>query len=180
MDMTESLAAKSDQLNATDLLAGPRTFTIEKVTQGSPEQPFDFHLVENPGHPYRPSKGMRRVIARGWGPKAEAYTGRRFTLYCDPTVKWAGAPVGGIKVSHMSDVGDGFTAPLAESKTKRAMHRVDPLPDATPATPAQPQPSVEDVAACTDPEALKVMWRRSGPERRAQIEARVAELNATD
>ena len=176
MDMSDSLVAKSDQLNALDL-AEPRTFTIEKVTKGSAEQPFDFHLVELPGRPYRPSLGMRRIIAKGWGAKniQAVYPGRRLTLFCEPTVIWAGVPVGGIRVSHMSDVGDGFTHPLALSKQKRIEWRVDPLPDA----PAPvPEPSAEEVAASTDVEALKALWRASGPERRAQIEARVAELTA--
>jgi hypothetical protein len=33
-DMTESIAPKSDQLNAEDLLSGPRTFTIKEVRKG--------------------------------------------------------------------------------------------------------------------------------------------------
>lgn len=171
MDMTDSLKAKSDQLNALDLTE-PRTFTIEKVTVGSAEQPFDFHLTELPGRPFRPSKGMRRVIAKGWGPKniGDTYPGKRLTLFCEPSVKWAGAPVGGIRVSHMSDIGNGFEIPLAESRRDRSMYRVEPLPNLAP------QPTADDVAACTDVEQLKAMWRESTPEVRALIEARVTEL----
>lgn len=142
MDMTESLEAKSDQLNAVDLLGGPRTFTIQKVTSGSSsEQPFNFHLAELPGKPWRANKGMRRILARGWGAKniETVYIGRRVTLFCEPEVLWAGAPVGGIRISHMSDIGDGFSTPLAISKTKRISYRVDPLPDAPPA-PSEPTP----------------------------------------
>lgn len=159
MDMTESLVAKSDQLNAVDLTE-PRTFTIEKVTQGSPDQPFNFHLVGLPGRPYRPSKGMRRVMARGWGAKnvETVYPGRRLTLFCEPKVKWAGEPVGGIRISHMSDIGDGFSTPLAESKQKRAMYRVDPLPDLSPI------------------DALKQEWYTATPERQKAIELEVATL----
>ena len=43
--------------------------------------------------------------------------------------------------------------------------------------PAPPEPTAEQVAACTDVDALKAMWKRSGKERRAEIEARVADLN---
>ena len=35
MDMTDSIAPKSDQLNADDLLAGPRTVQVENVTEGA-------------------------------------------------------------------------------------------------------------------------------------------------
>ena len=59
VDLTESIAPKSDQLNAEDLLTGPRTFTVEKVTAGTTEQPVDVHLVEFPGRPFKPfSNGL--------------------------------------------------------------------------------------------------------------------------
>ena len=54
--MTQSIAPKSDQLNAEDLLTGPRTFTITEVVEGNAEQPVNVHLAEMPGRPWRPSK----------------------------------------------------------------------------------------------------------------------------
>lgn len=173
MDLTESIAPKSDQINAEDLLTGPRTFTISEVRAGSAEQPFDFHLAELPGRPYRPSKSMRRVIVDAWGKEGSVYAGRRLTLYRDPEVTFGRDKVGGIKISHLSHIEKRRSLALTVTRGQRKAHTVDPLPDAAP---AQPEPSVEDVAACTDPEALKAMWYPSGPERRAQIEARVAEL----
>jgi len=80
MDLTESIAPKSDQLNAEDLLSGPRTFTIEKVTAGSAEQPVDVHLVEFPGRPFKPSKTVRRIMVAAWGKDSAAYVGRKMTL----------------------------------------------------------------------------------------------------
>jgi hypothetical protein len=61
-DLTESIVPKSDQLNAEDLLTGPRTFTITEVRKGSLEQPVDIHLAEFPGRPFRPSKTVRRIL----------------------------------------------------------------------------------------------------------------------
>jgi len=49
MNLSDSIIPKSDQLNAEDFLAAPRTVTIEKVTAGTAEQPVDVHLVEFPG-----------------------------------------------------------------------------------------------------------------------------------
>lgn len=40
MDMTASIEPKSDQINADDLMTSPRTFTIERVSAGSAEQPL--------------------------------------------------------------------------------------------------------------------------------------------
>ena len=62
MDLTESIAPRSDQVNADDMIGGPATVTIESVVAGSAEQPVDIRLVEFPGRAYRPSKSMRRVL----------------------------------------------------------------------------------------------------------------------
>src|SRR4051812_43789846 len=103
MDLTESIAPRSDQVNADDLIAGPRTFTIREVKAGAAESPFDFMLQET-DRAYRPSKTMRRVIVNAWGPEATNYAGRRLTLYRDPTIQFGGKAVGGIRISHMSDI----------------------------------------------------------------------------
>lgn len=174
MDLTESITPRSDQINAEDLLTGPRTFTIERVAKGLAEQPFDFHLVELPGRPYRPSKSMRRVIVNAWGKESSAYAGRRLTLYRDPEVTFGRDKVGGIKISHLSGIDKPIELALTVTRGKRALHTVAPLPDA-PAAPTAAQ-----IAACTDRNELADWWRRSSPERRAQIEARVAELTPAE
>ena len=134
MDMTDSIIPKSDQLNAEDLLTGPRTFTIAEVKRGTAEQPVDVHLVEFPGRPFKPSKTVRRIMVSAWGADAAAYAGRRMTLYRDPAVRFGGMDVGGIRVSHMSDLAKPLTVVLAVSKGKRAPYVVKPLPaEAAPA-----------------------------------------------
>src|SRR4051794_36812330 len=85
MDISDTLAPNSDQLDAVDLLSGPRTFTIKSVSKGDPEQPVNIHLAEFP-RPWRPGKSMRRVLVASWGPDAATYVGRRVTLYCDNDV----------------------------------------------------------------------------------------------
>ena len=177
MDLTATIVPKSDQINAEDLLAGPVTVTVASVSAGNAEQPVDVHLVEFPGRAYRPSKTMRRVLVRVWGKESDAFAGRRMTLYRDPDVKFGGQKIGGIKISHMSGIDKPVQLALTETRGKRAMHTIQPLPDAAPSSPA-PEPPAETVAECTDLEALKRMWHASGVERRAQIEARVAELKA--
>ncbi len=130
LDMTESIAPRSDQMNAEDLLSGPRTFTIREVSKGaSAEQPIDVHLVEFPdGRPFKPSKTVRRIMVAAWGPDASIYAGRRMTLYRDPAVKFGGMDVGGIRVSHMSHLDKPLSIALAVTKGKRAMYVVKPLP----------------------------------------------------
>lgn len=169
MDLSESIAPKSDQLNADDLMSGPRTFTIEKVTAGTPEQPVNIHLTELPGRPYRPSKSMRRVMVTAWGTEASTYTGHRLTLYRDPEVTFGRDKVGGIKISHLSHLDKRLTLALTVTRGKRAPYVVEPLTEPT-------EPTAEQVAASTDINALKGAWRASSPERRKQIEARVHQL----
>lgn len=176
MDLTDSIAPKSDQINAEDLLSGPRTFTIEKVTAGSSEQPVNVHLREFPGRPYRPSKSMRRVMVAAWGPEASAYAGQRLTLYRDPEVKFGGEKVGGIKISHMSGVDKRLSLALTVTRGKRAPHIVEPLPADAPTTHTEPSP--DEIAACADENELRDMWGKASAGTRKLIEDRVSELRA--
>lgn len=177
MDITESIAPRSDQINYEDVaLTGPVTVTVEKVTAGNAEQPVHIHLVEFPGRPFKPSKTSRRTIVAGWGPETSVYPGRRMTLYGDPSVKWAGKAVGGIRVSHLSHIDKPITLALTETRGQRKTHTIQPLADAPPSPAPTPEPTAEQVAACADVGELRGWWKASGPERQAQIQERVAEL----
>lgn len=130
MDLTESIVPRSDQLNAEDFLTGPRTVTITEVSSGNAEQPVNVHVAEFPDRPFKPSKSMRRVMVAAWGKESSAYVGKRMTLYRDPTVRFGGQDVGGIRVSHMSHIDKRMTLALTVTRGKRAPYIVDPLPDA--------------------------------------------------
>ncbi|UYM26612.1 hypothetical protein SEA_BAUER_63 [Arthrobacter phage Bauer] len=148
MDLTESIAPKSDQLDAVDLLSGPRTFTIERVSKHNAEQPFNFHLAEFP-RVWRPGKSMRRVIVAAWGPTADKYVGQRVTLYCDPQVQFGGDMVGGTRISHMSGIDKPLKVPLLIKRGKSATFTVQPLPDA----PAPTAPVIPDDVKATAKQA---------------------------
>lgn len=159
MDISETLAPKSDQLDAVDLIAGPRTFTITGVSKGSPDQPVDIHLAEFP-RVWRPGKSMRRVLAACWGTDATAYIGRRVRLYCDETVKFGSDAVGGTRIAALSHIDKPRTVPLLISRGRSGVFTVQPLP-------AEPDIDPRIVE-------LKAEWRTATPERRAAIEAQVA------
>lgn len=176
-DITETLAPKSDQLDAVDLLSGPRIFTIEGATvKTGDEQPVSIRLAEFP-RVWRPGKSMRRVLAFCWGPKSAEWAGRRVELYCDPDVKFGGDKVGGTRISRLSHIDGPKSVPLLATHGKAAVFTVHPLPD-LPTTDRIPEPTADDVAACTDTDALRLMWQASGPQMRDLISARVAELKA--
>lgn len=126
-DMSQVIIPRSDQINAEDFLAGPRTFTIEGVAiSPGTEQPVNIKLVGEQ-RVFRPCKSMSRVLVGGWGPDASAYVGRSLTLYRDPKVKWGGLEVGGIRISHMSDIERDMVLSLTATKGKRAPHQVKVL-----------------------------------------------------
>lgn len=160
MDLSQSIEARSDQINADDLLSGPHTYTVREVIAGKAESPFDFMLVET-DRAYRPSKTMRRVIVNAWGPEASAYAGRRLTLYREPTIQFGGKTVGGIRISHMSHIEKRVEMLAQVTRGKREKFTVDPLPDPTPA---------DRVAS------LRAEWRTADADRKKVIEAEVAKL----
>lgn len=162
MDISDTLAPNSDQLDAVDLLSGPRTFTVDRVTKGNAEQPIQIHFREFP-RPWRPGVNMRRVLGGVWGTDSAPWAGRRLTLFCDPEVVYGGQKVGGIRVSHMSDIKKRTGTPIIPTRSKSTIYNVDPLPDA-------PAPSKADI--------LRAEWQHATPERRAEIEAEVQQLQA--
>lgn len=129
IDLTDSIAPKSDQLDAIDLISVPRTFTIERVSAHNAEQPFNFHLTEFP-RVWRPGKSMRRVIVAAWGSQADEYIGKRITLYCDPTVTFGNDVTGGTRISHMSGIDKTLSVPLLIKRGKSSLFTVQPLVEA--------------------------------------------------
>ena len=159
MDMTEFIAPNSAQLNADDLLTGPMTVTITEVTQGNAEQPVNVNTVETPGRPYKPSKSMRRVMVAAWGKDASAYAGRRLTLYCNPEIKFGGAKVGGIEISHMSDIDGDLKVSLTATRGKKRLHTVKPLAVQSPYTPSQDWLAL--MADATAPDEKNKVWQQA-------------------
>lgn len=138
MDLTDSIAPRSDQMNYDDMVTGPRTVTVAHVKAGNTEQPVEIHLVEHPGRPFKPSKTVRRILVAAWGKDSDLYAGRRMTLYGDPAVRFGGKEVGGIRVSHLSHLDKPLRLPVTVTRGQKALATVQPLPDAAQATPANP------------------------------------------
>ena len=178
MDISSTLVSNSTQLDNVDLMGGARDFTITGVTMTSGEQPLSIDLAEY-DRPWKPGLTMRRLLSEMWGSESDAWSGRRVRLYRDDAVTFGKTKPGGTRISHASHIDKKVTLTLPTSKGKFGEFTVEPLVESAPA-PAQSEPSAEQVAACTDPDELRSMWHPSGPERRAQIEERVAELAKTE
>lgn len=169
MDLSSTIIPDSSQLNADDLMSGPVTVTIEKVTRGGDEQPVDIHLVEFPGRAFRPSKSMRRVLVMAWGKESSAYIGRRLTLYRDPEITFGREKVGGIRISHMSDIDKRLVVALTVTRGKRTPFAVQPLPADTPSAPRTPppgdaEPTPDYMALARESgsaEGVRAVWRQA-------------------
>lgn len=127
MDISKALVAKSDQLNASDLSGAPIVATIEAVRQGDAAKPVIVELVGMKGRPWKPSKGMLRVIAHAWGVESDAWVGRLVKLVNNPEVIYAGEKVGGVEVIAMSHIAADFTIPVRISQKKVKQHTVTVL-----------------------------------------------------
>lgn len=158
MDLSQSIEARSDQINADDLISGPVTYTIREVINGKAESPFDFLLMETE-RAYRPSKTMRRVVVAGWGPEATNYAGRRLTVYREPSIVFGGKAVGGIRISHMSHIDTTLEVMAQVTRGKREKFTVQPITEA-------------DMRRID----LRNEWQTASAERRAEITAEVKAL----
>lgn len=124
-DLRTTIIPKSDQLNAEQLLGGPITITVEDVRIGSSdEQPISLHYPNDGGRPYKPCKTMRKVLIFAWGEDGRAWRGKSMTLYNDQQVKFGGMDVGGIRISHLSDIPRDLKVSLTATKGKKALHEI--------------------------------------------------------
>lgn len=173
MDISETLAPASDQLDAIDLAtSGPQTFTVVDVSKGNAEQPVQIRLAEFP-RVWRPSKGMRRVLAHCWGTDASKWSGRRVRLFCDPDVMFGKDKTGGTRISHLSDIDGPQQVPMLVSRGKASTYTVEPLVE--DAAPSAAEWEAKIAASDSIPE-LRQWWQIATPANRKRIEARVKQL----
>lgn len=165
MDMTRTIEPRSDQLNFDDVAAQSVTVTITGVTRGTPEQPVNIETEQYPGRPYKPGKSMRRVLVAAWGKDSSVYAGRRIRLYGDPDVRFGRERVGGIRISHLSHIGEAMTVMLTVTRGRRAPFTVQPLPDVDASREASRESRedhggsvVERIDAATTLDDLRALW----------------------
>lgn len=125
IDISATIIPKSDQLNSEQLLCGDLTIVVTRVEVGSSaEQPVSIYYEGDKGRPYKPCKTMRKLLAYAWGSNAATWIGRGMTLYNDPSVKFGGEMVGGIRISHLSDIQGDIKISLTTTRGKKAQTSV--------------------------------------------------------
>lgn len=179
VDMSHFVEAKSDQLNADDLIGGSRTITVRRVAGNEGDQPVSIFYEGDNNKPFKPCKTMRRILLAVWGRNAADYVGRSMTVYRDDSVTFGGLNVGGIRISHMSHIEKEMLVVVMKTKGKKAGIKIQPL---------QVQQPTEDRAAkwaasyiakieqCEDMDALMAL-ENSQAARLAELKEKRAELH---
>lgn len=182
IDMSRFVEAKSDQLNADDLIGAPRTITVTRVTGCEGDQPIAIHYEGDGGKPFKPCKTIRRVLLAVWGRNATDYVGRAMTLYRDDSVTFGGLNVGGIRISHMSHLDKETVVVVMKTKGKKAGIKVKPLAAAPQSKPDAAVKWADDyiaaVRACDDMDALNTLANAKA-KHLAALEGKRADLHLT-
>lgn len=175
--LQEALAPRSDQMNADDLISGPRTITITgaRFVQGDRGgKRVVINFEGDNGKPFKPCKTMGRAMVMVWGITDDPdeanisaqFAGKSLTLYRDPEVKFGDqGAVGGIRISHMSHIDSPKTVKLTVSQGKKSNFVFKPL--ATPKLAARQTPEewLENykgaVATAPDLDALAAVQQKA-------------------
>jgi hypothetical protein len=139
------------------------------------------------------------LLVRVWGPDANKYIGQSLTIYCDPTVTWAGKPEGGIRVSHMTGLDEEIVEYMRTSREKTKPYKILPLATAPAASTTdaaekwtntyigklQASKTLDDVAALENGQAARLTeLKTKRPELHERIaaaaEARRGQLTPAD
>lgn len=125
-NVKQAMQSKSDQLNYVDVGNGSLIALIESVhVTNSDQQPITINFAGCNGKPYKPNKGMIRVLAGAWGEESDCWVGKTIKITGDPTVKWGGEEVGGLVIGALSHVDkSGYTAYIQKNKRVRVKQTI--------------------------------------------------------
>lgn len=136
-DVSFALEAKSDQLNAVDIMGVEPVIRVREVKVQKGDQPVWVYFDGDHNRPWKPSKGMLRILAGAWGRDSDGWVGKQAQLYFDPSVKWAGKEVGGIRIRALSDIDDrGLSFTVTINRQQRDLYHVPLLKIETKEYPA--------------------------------------------
>jgi hypothetical protein len=126
-NLSDTIIPKSNQLNSEQLLSGPITITVTDIRRGTDDQPVVIHYEGDNGRPYLPCKTCRKVLIFAWGDDGREWIGRSMVLFNDPKVKFGGVQVGGIRISHLSDIERDIALSLTATKGKKDAYVIKKL-----------------------------------------------------
>lgn len=187
-DMSATIVAKSDQVNADDLIGGPMTIRIESVDKRLTDPAGQTAWIHygDPKKTYKPGLSMRRVIIGLYGNDSREWIGKKLTLFRDPEVPFGSAKVGGVRISHATGITEPKTIMIQTKKGVRKPWTVLPLADEQPAQPAKPsdkaaawaQEFIEKIRSCRDTKTLAglIMDNQRALSRLAETEPELSKM----
>lgn len=126
-DLSDTIIAKSDQLNADDLVGADRVITVTGVSRGNAENPLIINYEGDSGRPFKPCKTVRRILIAAWGADGTQWNGLQAQLWCDPSVVYAGKEVGGIRIRALSGISKPLSVKLSVTRGKKKEYRIEVL-----------------------------------------------------
>jgi hypothetical protein len=118
-DLDAWLAPKSDQLNADDLIGGPRIIRIRKVKiTKTGKQDGTIWFDGDNDKPWKPCKGIGRILRGAYG-LPENWIGKYVEIFRDPEAMYGGKKVGGIRIKGLSDIKADYETTFTLSRTVR-------------------------------------------------------------
>jgi len=161
-DLSSTVIAKSDQLNADDLVE-QITITVTRVDKvSSKDQPVLIHSAGR--QPFKPCLTMRRMLISAWGKYKDEWVGRSMVVFCDPEVMWAGKEHGGIRVSHVSHISEPVSKMLAVTRGRKKLFTLLPL-----VVDIVDHSEIVKKYADADADAQNTMWSSATPEQQEAI-----------
>ncbi len=128
--LRQTIIPKSDQLNAEDFLSTNALITVLGVdVEPGRDQPVWIYNDLDQKRPYKPSKSMRKILVDAWGDDENLWVGRKLVLFRDPEISFGGDKVGGIVISHMSQIKGDFKIKLQIKRGKQKEYQIKKLPD---------------------------------------------------
>ena len=198
LDISPLVAPESDELVGDDLLGGPKTITIVNVdANGAEKKKVRLFYPGGEDRPWRPCKGMARVLMSQWGPDAKKWIGKSIKLFRDPDAMFGGAKVGGVRIAGMSHIPVGFESPVKERRGAIKIYQIEKLesePQSDKAANAADK-IIANIARAPDLEKLESYisgkptsaiegWEQDRPELAAKVRdavnARRKELSTDD
>lgn len=170
LDLRSTIIPKSDQLNADQLLGGPMTIKVTRVSATGGEQPVTIGYEGDGGRPFKPCLTMRKVLLLAWGADGNKWPGKAIRVYTDPSVRWGKDEVGGVRISHLSDIPRDIKVSLAVTRGKKVMYEIKRMAD-------DDQALIEAMKASGTVDALKGAFKKAyraageNEERRASFKA---------
>lgn len=156
-NLKDTIVPKSDQLNADQLMSGPMTITVTGVSRCAGDQPVAINYKNDEGRPFKPCKTCRKVLIFAWGDDGREWVGKSMTLFCDPEVKFGGVKVGGIRISHLSDIERDLGLSLNTTKGKKGEFVIKKLANMRPISELK---RMLGEAAKSGVRDLQSMWKK--------------------